>query len=293
MSEGAPSPAAPAPIAPAALTRVRRVLRFSERLHPALAAWLATRLFTSPRRHRPPEREAEVLREADPCAIRSGGRSLAGWSWGSGPTVLLVHGWEGRGAQLGAFVAPLVASGCRVVALDGPAHGRSPGRTLTLPDFATALLDAEQALGGVHAVIAHSFGAASTSHALCRGLAPRRLAYVAGASGAEGALARFEAMLQPSPRVLARVRDGLERQTGVRLAEVETRALATRHAQPPLLLVHDAGDREVPIDESRAVAGLWRGAELVVTEGLGHRRILRDPEVVRRVVDFLRPAPIC
>jgi pimeloyl-ACP methyl ester carboxylesterase len=287
MPEGAWTPASPATVATGALARVRRALRLSERLHPAVAAWLAARLFTSPRRHRAPEREAEALRTAAPFVIRSGGARLAAWSWGSGPAVLLVHGWEGRGAQLAAVVPPLVAAGRRVVALDGPAHGRSPGRTLTLPAFAAALLDAEQALGGLHGVMAHSFGAASASYALCRGLSPRRLAYVAGASGAEGALTRFEAMLQPSSRVLERMKAGLERDTGVRLSDVDTRALATRHGQPPLLLVHDAQDQEVPIEEARAVADLWPDAELVVTEGLGHRRILRDPAVADRVARFL------
>jgi hypothetical protein len=36
-----------------------------------------------------------------------------------------------------------------------------------------------------------------------------------------------------------------------------------------------------------AIAAAWPGAELVTTEGLGHRRILRDPAVVARVTDFL------
>ena len=43
------------------------------------------------------------------------------YSWGSGPTVLLVHGWEGRGSQLSAFAPALVKAGFRVVAVDMPA----------------------------------------------------------------------------------------------------------------------------------------------------------------------------
>jgi len=31
----------------------------------------------------------------------------------------------------------------------------------------------------------------------------------------------------------------------------------------------------------------WRGADMLMTEGLGHRRILRDPDVVAAAVAFL------
>jgi len=37
----------------------------------------------------------------------------------------MVHGWNGRGAQLGAFAPELVRVGFRVVTFDTPAHGRS------------------------------------------------------------------------------------------------------------------------------------------------------------------------
>jgi len=47
------------------------------------------------------------------------------WRWGSGPTVLLMHGWGGYGAQMQPFVEPLVRSGHRVVLFDAPSHGVS------------------------------------------------------------------------------------------------------------------------------------------------------------------------
>jgi pimeloyl-ACP methyl ester carboxylesterase len=47
-------------------------------------------------------------------------------------------------------------------------------------------------------------------------------------------------------------------------------------------------DPDVPYDHGVEIARAWPGAELVTTSGLGHRAILRDPEVVRRAVDFFR-----
>src|SRR5689334_4455814 len=103
---------------------------------PTLASELALRAFLTPQRAPRPERERALLEVARPLPISAGGLPLAAWSWGGEDreprgTVLLVHGWAGRGAQLGSLVAPLVNAGRRVVTWDAPAHGDSPGRTTT------------------------------------------------------------------------------------------------------------------------------------------------------------------
>ena len=58
----------------------------------------------------------------------------------------------------------------------------------------------------------------------------------------------------------------------------------------PTLVVHDRGDRQTPYaDAVRLVASL-PDARLVTTDGLGHRRILKDAAVVRQVADLPRTA---
>src|SRR5205085_10246750 len=117
---------------------VRTGLRLAHRLPGGVGPAWAARLFTSPRRHPRPAREAAVLATARAVTLdvvtRATGRDraqrLAAWRWGTGPTILLVHGWEGRGAQLGALVEPLVDAGFSVLTFDGPAHGDSSGKRL-------------------------------------------------------------------------------------------------------------------------------------------------------------------
>ena len=90
---------------------VRTGNRALSALAPALAAGVAEHLFlTPPRSHRPPA-EIELLATARARPMRVSGRRIETWTWGAGPTVLLVHGWGGRGAQHGSFVGPLVARG--------------------------------------------------------------------------------------------------------------------------------------------------------------------------------------
>jgi pimeloyl-ACP methyl ester carboxylesterase len=55
----------------------------------------------------------------------------------------------------------------------------------------------------------------------------------------------------------------------------------------PALIFHDRDDRDVPYAHGEEIAGAWPGAQLVPTSGLGHRAILRDPDVIRRTVTFL------
>ena len=113
------------------------------------------------------------------------GTGIAAFEWGNpdGPLVILLHGWSGRGTQMGAFAAPLVEKNYRVIALDGPAHGDSAGEMTNPGDFANCLLQAQKEFGKIKAVIAHSFGGGSSVLAVSRGLRLEKLVLVASQIG--------------------------------------------------------------------------------------------------------------
>ena len=73
--------------------------------------------------------------------METAGQRLAVWSWGDGPTAILLHGWGGRSDQLAAFVPPLLAAGFSVVAPDAPGHGDSTGGTSSVLAFAAAIAE--------------------------------------------------------------------------------------------------------------------------------------------------------
>src|SRR5439155_676408 len=72
----------------------------------------------------------------------------------------------------------------------------------------------------------------------------------------------------------------IERQLGVPWSALDVRTYAP-DMRTPLLVVHDRDDAEVPWQDGAIIARGWPGAVLSTTGGLGHRRILRDPYVVR------------
>src|SRR5262245_3439937 len=108
---------------PAVMPLVRVGGRALSALAPSFAARVAERLFLTPPRHRRPAAEIALLEQAAARPLVVNGRRVEMWKWGRGPVVLLVHGWSGRGAQLGGFVAPLVARGFSVVTFDATGHG--------------------------------------------------------------------------------------------------------------------------------------------------------------------------
>jgi pimeloyl-ACP methyl ester carboxylesterase len=246
-----------------------------------MAEEAAARLFLRTRRPRrgPPAPEGIGSHRFE---VPFQGGPLAVWDFGEGPTVLLAHGWNGSARDLEAFIPPLVARGFYVVAWDGPGHGESPGSSASIPLLAEAMLAVGRRVGPVHAVIAHSLGASAATLALSRGLAASRAALLAPA----GELAFY-------PRAFARglglgaradgVSRAIERRVGVRLGSIEPIELA-RSLRARALVVHDPVDRETPFEHARSLVRAWPGAELLCVAGLGHRRLLRDPEVIRAVV---------
>jgi pimeloyl-ACP methyl ester carboxylesterase len=262
-----------------------------------LGASFAERLFTSPRRYPRPDRERRWLatgRRFDVDVLLRSPRwngahtRVAAWRFGHGPAVLLVHGWEGRGSQLGAFIEPLVTAGFSVVTFDAPAHGDSPGHRLYLTDHADALADIAAAAGPFHATIAHSFGAAALLLAHARhGLDIARNITIAPNVIIEDAVSRFTKLVGLDDTERAGFQGVLTASSGTSLASLELpRLVGTRDAA--MLVVHDREDREVPVRHGDRLAAAWPNAKLVLTEGLGHRRILRDDEVIASAIAFAR-----
>jgi pimeloyl-ACP methyl ester carboxylesterase len=243
-------------------------------------------LFRMPPRHRGTDLDLSIFDIATRTDLTVHGRRLAVWKWGEGPSALLVHGWGSRAARLGSFVAPLTAAGFSVIAFDAPGHGASAGRLSSLPQFMAAARASGDRFGPIEALVAHSMGGAASTLAIRRGLPVRRAVFLAPSSDPAGYVERFGAILRLSPEILDGMKLTLERRFAIAWKDFDVVA-AARKMTSPLLVVHDREDRDVPWTDGESIATAWPGAQFVVTEGLGHRRIVHDPSVVSRAVAFL------
>jgi pimeloyl-ACP methyl ester carboxylesterase len=271
-----------------------RAISGLERWAPSLGVRMAARAwFTIPPRI--PRDRLPALPPGTAARVELDGRILHAVTWGAGDPVYLVHGWGGRSEQLGAFVAPLVSAGYRVIAFDGPSHGSSPPgafgpRSTTIPELAEALRAAVAEHGRPGAVIAHSMGAAVAAHAVRTGLRPETLVLLAPTADPRWVLDRFVRRLGAGPRVRAGLERAVVRRVGLPWEAFDVPSLHRSAPVPPTLVVHDAADREVAPEHGRAIADAWPGARLVLTEGLGHHRLLRDPAVIDEAVRFVTGA---
>lgn len=261
------------------------------RIAPDRAAAAAQDLFLQPRRAAERPWEAEVEASAERFRLKVG-FSVLRWraDRDDAPRVLCMHGWEGRATQFGVLAATLRARGLEVVALDGPGHGRSAGREAHPVEFARAMLAADRELGPFDAVVGHSMGGAATSLALAWGLRAERAVLLASPSSIDGVLERFADVIGLPPPARARLMARVESTVGFARAELNV-AHAAEGLSIPALVVHDRADLEVPYADGQAIAERWPGATLLPVEGLGHRRVLRDPSVVQAVASFLRAEP--
>ena len=144
---------------------------------PSSAVERAAVAFLTPRA--PKERRDLMLEGGYTSALKTPEGGISFQSAGSGPAVLLLHGWEGQASDLEAFAHPLLEAGFQVVAMDLPAHGRSEGRQTNIPQSARALIAAGKVLGPMQAVIAHSIGSAMLAEALHAGLEVQRAVMIA------------------------------------------------------------------------------------------------------------------
>ncbi len=250
-------------------------------LAPPLGEALALRLFATPPRARDLNRSVAV--RCEPFTLDVAGRRLRAFRVGEGPRVALFHGWGGHAGDFDAWLEPLLAAGFSVVSVDAPAHGASPGRRSSLPEF-TATLQALADHTPLHAVVAHSFGCAALVLALKRGLALERAVLIAPVVNPRLQLERFARHL--GLRELSMAQRG-ERYFGITFAEVDAE-LSARTLSLPAFIVHDDCDRIIDVAESRALSKAWSNSVLQVTTGLGHKRgILQSPDIISKVIDWL------
>jgi pimeloyl-ACP methyl ester carboxylesterase len=258
------------------------------RIHPRLARRSLMRLWFTPWVHPSALNPVEDLPgDFTAWSLETDGPTLTGYAGGTGPVVVLVHGWAGRAADWRHLAADLIGAGWRVVVPDLPAHGMTPGRRTDLFELGravSAVIDHERPV----AIVTHSMGFPATMLALeDGGHRPDALVALAPGRRIAHALDGFARRAALPAELVEELRRALEQRFGADIWHVldVDRVLPLLKAEG--LVIHDVDDREVPLSDARHIAAGWPGAELVTTEGLGHRRILRDGTVRSQVLDAL------
>ncbi|WP_159029952.1 alpha/beta fold hydrolase [Streptomyces marincola] len=241
--------------------------------------------------------ERELFEQARVDRIRLGsGRHAVAYRWGDGDRpALLAHGWQSRASRLSCFVPGLLERGHSVVAFDAPGHGEADGRSTTILDYRDIVLALNDRYGTFDCLIAHSLGALGSFLGLRHGARARRIVTIGGVCDFDYLIDEFCAEVGAGDRLRSRLREEVRTRLFPGLPADETPFSLTdmpAHVPAPLLVVHDEDDTRIRIAQGRRLAAAFGDrARLVVTRGLGHRRVLGDADVLRTVLDFVDNAP--
>jgi pimeloyl-ACP methyl ester carboxylesterase len=249
------------------------------------------RAFFSPSKYEVKSSDREILEWGNTYRLPSEVGELAVTTWGSsGPAVLLMHGWGGARAQMTGFVDPLLFAGYRVVAYDQPAHGDSTGKMTNLLEIAPTMNLIAKQEGPFDAIIAHSFGTLITSYALVNlhFPPPARLVYFGAFNQLLESLPRFQVLANLSDELMDGLRAMIVENFGKDVLDAIINEHLVQKIDLPALMFHDAADNVTPVEDSRAIARVWKSAQLIETEGLGHRGALQSKPIHEQVVQFLK-----
>lgn len=271
---------------PKAITLISKTL---ETVAPGCAVKFASRLFMSPLKHQTPKRELHMdTNSVQTSEIVPGiQKEIIVYEYGkASKKVLLVHGWSGRGTQLVKIADALLEAGYSTVSYDAPAHGKAGGKRTNMREFIEAAMLLEQKYGPFEFAVGHSLGGMTLLNAVKRGMKLRKLVVVGSGDVVEDIAIDFTRKIGLSDAIGVRMKRGFDRFYGEDINTLSASKAAT-DVHIPVLVIHDRNDPDVPVSSAENIHEHLSNATLVLTEGLGHRKILGDSVVIQRIMDFL------
>ena len=250
----------------------------------------AAKLFTTPIKHRIPKRELEMdtnsIQQLIP--VPSINKSIMVYQYGkSDKKVLLVHGWSGRGTQLFKIADALLKEGYATVSFDAPAHGKSPGNSSIMLEFIASIFELEKQYGPFEVAIGHSLGGMAVLNAAKSGFKTDKIIVIGSGDIVHDIIDDFIKKLQLKPEISLKLRAHFENKYNEAMDNYSA-FKAAEAIEKPILVVHDENDYEVPVKAGINIHQHVKNGELMITKGLGHRKILGDANVIHKIIEFIK-----
>lgn len=256
---------------------------------PTLASRFAARLFLTPFRYKLPQREKEMDAQSrqEIIYVPDIRREIVVYHYGDSPRkVALVHGWSGRGTQLSFLAAALIKNGFSVISFDAPGHGKAPGKISMMPFFSKTLNFLEEQYGPFEAAVGHSLGGMAALKAVKDGLPLEKLVIIGTANSVTNITKDFAQNMHLSQEVAVKMKSYLDRKFGQDMDNFSG-AVSAKEVNTPTLVVHDKDDVDVQVSSAYEIKEELENGELLITSGLGHRRILGNKMVISKIIEFL------
>ena len=207
--------------------------------------------------------------------------------------VLFVHGWGGRFTQFSALLDyceaqnPNFLEEYTLIGFNALAHRGAQGKRTMMPEFGECIQQIQERYGTFHSIIAHSLGSNAALYAQMEfGTTADHQILIAPPGLISGMVGLFCDAVGFNTKVHSRIITSLKKIHGDDFDSYSAPGLATRNTIPALVF-HDRNDNDTPIAMGRSVGKNLTNGTFIETRGLGHRRILRDPEVLKQIYQFV------
>ena len=248
------------------------------------------RLFTTPIKYKTPKRELEMFNNSiqKRILIPDVNKEIVVYQYGkSDKKVLLVHGWSGRGTQLVKFADALVKEGFSTISFDAPAHGKSLGNSTIMTEFIASILEVDKKFGPFEAAVGHSLGGMVLLNAIKKGLKINRLTIIGSGDKVKDILDEFVSKLELRSEFSSHLQQHFEKKYNEPMENYSAHR-AAKTVEIPVLVIHDENDYEVPVTTSINIHKHLKKGKLLITQHLGHRKILGNPFVIEKTVEFIK-----
>jgi pimeloyl-ACP methyl ester carboxylesterase len=261
-----------------------------ERISSKLVTLFAARLFTTPIKYKIPKREWHMENESRKTRlyIPKIRKEVQIYQYGeSDKKVLLVHGWSGRGTQLVKIADELVKIGYKTISFDAPAHGKSEGKTTIMTEFIASIHEIEKEFGPFEFAIGHSLGGMSILNAIKQNFKVKKAVIIGSGDIIQDILDDFVRKLGIKPEVSVMMKQHFEKKFGEPMENYSAH-IAAQEVKIPVLIIHDQNDHDVGIKAAYNINKHLEKSELMITEHLGHRKILGNELVIKQIKDFIK-----
>jgi len=216
-------------------------------------------------------------------------------------TIICVHGWDGRGFNYLKFIPKFQAKGFRVLTPDFPRHGKTEGIESGCHVFGHSINALIRYVNGPVYILTHSLGNAAfcINYGISSELEKSFVKRYVGIGIPDkfmDIVEIFENRIGLSSRCHPYFLEENNKNLGFDISKMVFGEILTNY-KIPILLIHDKNDKELEFKKASQSAALLPYKNYKVngevkptyfkSEGLGHRRILRDDGIVDRVVEFL------
>lgn len=263
--------------------------RFLYRISPTLAEKFARKLFITPIKHKIPKREfqMEATSQQTKLFVPTINKEIVVYAYGnSSKKILLVHGWSGRGTQLVKIADTLIEKGHSIISFDAPAHGKSGTKTTLMLEFIESILEVEKHYGPFEFAVGHSLGGMSILNAVKKGLQIKKAVVIGSGNSVINIVNTFIEKIGLPNDVAILIKNNFEKKYHFEM-ESFSAYVAAKDVKIPVLVIHDTDDEDIPVSEAYHLAEHLSDKELLITNLLGHRKILGDSKVIQKIVEFL------